>query len=187
MKQGSATPESVTLDLPTSSPARSNTGRFQSPTRSTSPITGTGRTTSPTLILLPNRALSPTSLTKTAESEEDEMRDTIDTEANLTQSASPSYDIASPNGRTGTGLRQTVPLSPSKTGFGSEQFTPLRQTSTGTRYGVALGGGGTPSPSRQWGGGTPQCGRCGKSVYFAEQVCRYPGMQDEDIDSNPQY
>lgn len=48
--------------------------------------------------------------------------------------------------------------------------TPLKQTSTGTRYGAALGGA-TPSPVRQWGGGTPQCPRCGRSVYFAEQVC----------------
>ena len=47
--------------------------------------------------------------------------------------------------------------------------TPVKQTSTGTRYGAALGEA-TPSPVRQWGGVTPQCPRCGKSVYFAEQV-----------------
>jgi hypothetical protein len=46
---------------------------------------------------------------------------------------------------------------------------PLKPTSTGTRYGTALGGS-SPSPNRQWGGVTPQCPRCGKSVYFAEQV-----------------
>jgi LIM domain len=59
-------------------------------------------------------------------------------------------------------------------------FTPLMPTSTGTaigagtgtRYGVALTGqptGGSPS---RWGGssGTPSCGKCGKSVYFAEQI-----------------
>ena len=49
---------------------------------------------------------------------------------------------------------------------------PLAQTSTGTRYGAALGGGvgiqvGSPN---KWGAGTPSCPRCGKSVYFAEQV-----------------
>jgi len=47
--------------------------------------------------------------------------------------------------------------------------TPLVQTSTGTRYGRGLTGvgGGT---NRQWGGGTPVCPKCGKLVYFAEQV-----------------
>ena len=55
--------------------------------------------------------------------------------------------------------------------------TPLKQTSTGTRYGVALTGGvgvnmtGSASSSpRKWGVGTPVCPRCMKSVYFAEQV-----------------
>ena len=118
--------------------------------------------------------------TTAAESEEDEMKDTVDTEADLIRSTGPSYDIASTNvGRTDTDFPRTVPLSP---GLDSEQITPLRQTSTGTRYGVALGGGGTPSPGRQWGSGTPPCGRCGKSVYFAEQVRRRLRMQDEDID-----
>jgi hypothetical protein len=56
-----------------------------------------------------------------------------------------------------------------------EVTRPLAKTSTGTRYGVALGGGmgthtaGGGSPSK-WGTGTPSCPRCGKSVYFAEQV-----------------
>ena len=59
-------------------------------------------------------------------------------------------------------------------------FTPLKQTSTGTRYGVALTGGvgvhmtGSASPSpRKWGAGTPVCPRCMKNVYFAEQVSLY--------------
>ncbi|TFK20436.1 hypothetical protein FA15DRAFT_759367 [Coprinopsis marcescibilis] len=56
-----------------------------------------------------------------------------------------------------------------------EGINPLRQTPTGTRYGAALGGGGglgvqlTGSP-RKWGGTTPVCPKCSKSVYFAEQV-----------------
>lgn len=58
--------------------------------------------------------------------------------------------------------------SPSTRSFGGAN-TPLKQTSTGTRYGAALSGT-TPSPARQWGGGNPQCPRCGKSVYFAEQA-----------------
>ena len=56
-------------------------------------------------------------------------------------------------------------------------LTPLRETSTGTRYGVALKGGvgvnmtGSASPSpRKYGVGTPVCPRCMKNVYFAEQV-----------------
>lgn len=55
---------------------------------------------------------------------------------------------------------------------------PLVPTATGTRYGAALNSGGLRSGmlapmatgSRQWGGGTPSCAKCGKSVYFAEQV-----------------
>jgi hypothetical protein len=50
-------------------------------------------------------------------------------------------------------------------------MAPLVPTSTGTRYGRGLTGvaGGT---NRQWGGGTPVCPKCGKLVYFAEQVSK---------------
>ncbi|CAA7261957.1 unnamed protein product [Cyclocybe aegerita] len=64
--------------------------------------------------------------------------------------------------------------------FGLGNMTPLKQTATGTRYGVALGGGvGSPpggvgvhmtGQAKKWGAGTPVCPRCKKSVYFAEQV-----------------
>ncbi|KAF9260410.1 hypothetical protein L218DRAFT_1052356 [Marasmius fiardii PR-910] len=49
---------------------------------------------------------------------------------------------------------------------------PLTQTMTGTRYGAALGGTNTSTGTspRKWGGNTPSCPKCGKSVYFAEQV-----------------
>ena len=52
---------------------------------------------------------------------------------------------------------------------------PLVQTATGTRYGRGLTGvgGGT---NRQWGGGTPVCPKCGKLVYFAEQVSGRRGV-----------
>ena len=55
---------------------------------------------------------------------------------------------------------------------------PLVPTSTGTRYGRGLtgAGGGT---NRQWGGGTPVCPKCGKLVYFAEQV-----SEKEDLRSD---
>lgn len=43
------------------------------------------------------------------------------------------------------------------------------QPSTGTRYGRGLTGVGRGT-NRQWGGGTPMCPKCGKLVYFAEQV-----------------
>ncbi|KAL6308911.1 hypothetical protein BKA93DRAFT_485859 [Sparassis latifolia] len=91
-------------------------------------------------------------------------------------------------GRVG-GLPRTVPLtlSPSKGRNGSPvkpgdtaagQTSPtltrtLLPSATGTRYGVALGGrgtgAGTVSPMMTGGRG-PTCGRCGKTVYFAEQV-----------------
>lgn len=61
----------------------------------------------------------------------------------------------------------------------ARRITPLAASTTGTRYGAALMGElrSTPtgSPVRQWGGGTPQCPRCNKNVYFAEQV-RTPQM-----------
>ncbi|KAJ3566723.1 hypothetical protein NP233_g6824 [Leucocoprinus birnbaumii] len=59
-----------------------------------------------------------------------------------------------------------------------EGINPLVQTSTGTRYGAALGGtmsinvSGTPtggSPARRWNVETPICPKCSQRVYFAEQ------------------
>jgi hypothetical protein len=44
------------------------------------------------------------------------------------------------------------------------------KSSAETRYGVALTGQSTGGLARNWSGATPSCGRCGKSVYFAEQV-----------------
>jgi hypothetical protein len=62
-------------------------------------------------------------------------------------------------------------------GDGDSGMSPLVATPTGTRYGRALDGGmggpvkshttGTPS---RWGAQTPSCSKCGKSVFFAEQV-----------------
>lgn len=65
------------------------------------------------------------------------------------------------NGRT-----RSLDATPHMTG--TVRLTP---SATGTRYGRALAPTPTGTP-RQWGlGGTnPACGRCGKTVYFAEQV-----------------
>lgn len=71
--------------------------------------------------------------------------------------------------------RPVSPLKPDSTGSGSSGgIGSLKQTATGTRYGAALGGG-IASPARTWGlsGTTPVCPRCGKNVYFAEQVSKY--------------
>lgn len=84
-------------------------------------------------------------------------------------------------------LPRTVPLSPSEPVVNDTHSTPrlssvtlgrsnstpmasLQPTPTGSRYGAALGGGG--SPVKVFSAGvTPVCPRCEKSVYFAEQVC----------------
>lgn len=177
--------------------------------------TRNGHATSPSPVLRPNRALSPTALPNkhdvpsTTESDEileaEEVDDTVDDQVQFSSNArppSPTFTGTSTNsGRTVTGFPRTVPLSPSKTGQNTPSVemddislsppkfnatlgrsysaasarsfekanTPVKQTSTGTRYGAAFGGA-SPSPVRQWGGGTPLCPRCGKSVYFAEQV-----------------
>ncbi|KAI0656339.1 hypothetical protein C8Q70DRAFT_1013945 [Cubamyces menziesii] len=98
-------------------------------------------------------------------------------------------------GRSAGGLPRTIPLAPSAGASAQQQSAlesnggeknddrgrrtiplPLAPSMTGTRYGAALGGGPplsptkTGTPGRQWGGGTPRCGRCGQAVYFAEQV-----------------
>ncbi|KAF9561597.1 hypothetical protein CPC08DRAFT_761978 [Agrocybe pediades] len=66
--------------------------------------------------------------------------------------------------------------SPMGQGRSFPPIAPLGPMMTGSRYGVALGGnvgGGVAvnmTGTRKWGAGTPSCPRCGKSVYFAEQV-----------------
>lgn len=100
----------------------------------------------------------------------------FDDDLTTTNSTSNSSSTQSP------ATRFTATIGRSNTGAG-EVAKPIIQTATGTRYGAALGGsagsvgvganvtgnstGGSP---RKWGGGTPSCPRCGKSVYFAEQV-----------------
>ena len=83
--------------------------------------------------------------------------------------ATPAYYTPVSLGRsTSSGMPNLThsPLAPTATG------TAVGAGSTGTRYGVALNVTGTAggSPGRKWGGGTPTCPKCGKSVFFAEQV-----------------
>lgn len=53
-------------------------------------------------------------------------------------------------------------------------LVPMSTGPSGTRYGTALGGtvgvNMTGSSPNRWGASTPSCPRCGKNVYFAEQV-----------------
>jgi len=76
----------------------------------------------------------------------------------------------------GTPLGRNYSTGPGSFSGTFSGITPLKQTATGTRYGVALSGGvgvhmtGTEASPRKWGGGTPICPRCTKSVFFAEQV-----------------
>jgi hypothetical protein len=117
--------------------------------------------------------------------EEDEDRDGIPRFLANTDSKppplSPSYTGSTNSGRGPGGLPRTVPLSPTASGpseamtleriNSSDASKPLIPNSTGTRYGVVLARNVMgDSPVRKWGGTTPTCGRCGKSVYFAEQV-----------------
>ncbi|TEB30462.1 hypothetical protein FA13DRAFT_1755181 [Coprinellus micaceus] len=82
----------------------------------------------------------------------------------------------------GKGVDELPPDCVEEPQEGIEAPAPLlRSTLTGSRYTTPLSGGEaalsggmgaqvTGSPTRKWGGSTPQCPRCAKSVYFAEQV-----------------
>jgi len=75
------------------------------------------------------------------------------------------------DGTSGPRYPATMGRSSSTVVSSGQVLPPMMSTATGTRYGVALTGGGNANAgTRQWGGGTPICPRCDKSVYFAEQV-----------------
>lgn len=63
----------------------------------------------------------------------------------------------------------TLGRASSRSTDGAVTTAHLVPTATGTRYGVGLTGG-PVSPARKFGGNTPTCQKCQKSVYFAEQV-----------------
>ncbi|KAH9976745.1 hypothetical protein BGW80DRAFT_1436089 [Lactifluus volemus] len=145
-------------------------------------------TSSPGPLLRPTRVLSPTRAAFNPDSER-----TDGTDNGADQESNDSQFTPSHAGRSDGGLPRTVPLNGTVTSERAAPPTspptssvpaallgrsaslnvngatgapkvvaPLVSNSTGTRYGG--------SPARQWGSGTPQCPRCGKSVYFAEQV-----------------
>jgi hypothetical protein len=125
--------------------------------------------------------ISDTTAPETDEASESETKETVHPRL-YTPSTIPSpYTSAPPAMRT---LSRPPPssgsLPPSTISAAASRtfLPPLQPTMTGTRYGVALGGPaplrstptGTGTLGRSWGGGTPQCPKCGKAVYFAEQV-----------------
>ena len=153
---------------------------------------------SPRPLLRPTRMLSPTRGTFSADSEKMDGTDNTTDQGSDDSQFTPSHVGRSEGGlprtvplvgtpdRAGSPTRRTVPTlsSPATLGrantfygngiTGTRGIAPLAASTTGTRYGAGLMGElrSTPtgSPVRQWGGGTPQCPRCTKNVYFAEQV-----------------
>jgi len=149
-------------------------------------------TSSPGPLLRPTRVLSPTRMNFVATTEQTDTTDPIEEDESDDLQFTPSH-----TGRSEGGLPRTVPLtgtpqradsptrrSPPATlgralsiggnGGTPRRAAPLIANATGTRYGAALTGELRATPTggatRQWGGGTPQCPGCSKSVYFAEQV-----------------
>ncbi|KAL1937433.1 hypothetical protein VTO73DRAFT_13769 [Trametes versicolor] len=143
-------------------------------------------------LLKPTRTLSPNGRERSRpasllQATEQMQRIADEAEAEAEEDVSP---IPTHVGRGAGGLPRTIPLAPPAATTQSPapaendrgrrtMSVPLAPSMTGTRYGAALGGGGggTGGPplsptmtGRQWGGGTPRCGRCGLAVYFAEQV-----------------
>jgi len=153
---------------------------------------------SPRPLLRPTRMLSPTRGTFSADSEKMDGTDNTTDQGSDDSQFTPSHVGRSEGGlprtvplvgtpdRADSPTRRTVPTlsSPATLGrantfygngiTGTRGIAPLAASTTGTRYGAGLMGElrSTPtgSPVRQWGGGTPQCPRCTKNVYFAEQV-----------------
>jgi hypothetical protein len=156
---------------------------------------------SPGPLLRPTRVLSPTRGTFSADSEQTDSTDNTTDQGSDDSQFTPSHvgrsegglprtvplagtpdRAASPTKRLASNLNSPVTLGRANSingsgAIGARRVAPLTANTTGTRYGAALMGElrstATGSPVRQWGGGTPQCPRCTKNVYFAEQVRRF--------------
>lgn len=150
------------------------------------PVNGTS-SKSPPPLLRPNRTVSPTKGMSSHQALDDVVEEFDGAEVTslsggnderATSAAVFAIQNVRGNGTNGAGGARAV--SPPLNGHARTTSprtipVPLAPTMTGTRYGAALGGP-TAAPlvpamtGRQWGAGTPKCPRCGKSVYFAEQV-----------------
>jgi hypothetical protein len=154
--------------------------------------------TSPGPLLRPTRVLSPTRGAFSTDSEQTDSTDNTTDQGSDDSHFTPSHAGRSEGGlprtvpltgtpdRVPSPTKRPVPISNSPATLsrantlggngatGMRRIAPLAASTTGTRYGAALMGDlrSTPtgSPVRQWGGGSPQCPRCNKNVYFAEQV-----------------
>ncbi|KAL0577171.1 hypothetical protein V5O48_004810 [Marasmius crinis-equi] len=152
----------------------------QAPRRSSSTSPPPPAIRSPTGItfsLQPNRSLSPTKQLSAEgnDPEAEEAQDTV--QDDFPSPRRLSFESPASPQRITTNTRVPVTLGRSSSAIPASMVDamnkPLTQTATGTRYGAALGGistNMTGSSPRKWGGGTPSCPKCEKSVYFAEQV-----------------
>ena len=173
--------------FPSTTVGRKDTGVFMDSTSSPGPL------------LRPTRVLSPIRPVFGADLEQSDGTDSTTDQGSDDSQFTPSHTGRAENGlprtvplagtpdRVPSPTKRTPPTSSSSPatlsrahtlsgngGIGARRIAPLAASTTGTRYGAALMGElrSTPtgSPVRQWGSGTPQCPRCEKNVYFAEQV-----------------
>ncbi|KAI0790920.1 hypothetical protein C8Q75DRAFT_805799 [Abortiporus biennis] len=161
------------------SPFKGNGTTPSLPPRRNTPGSGA---TSPPPILRPTRALSPTRSMSNSPHGATPLQSTPDA-ISESESSDVSRSVSTPPPPNLPPRTIPLNLSPSKSSTPSAPMTrmavPLMPNATGSRYGAALDSGYgvalTPMQTggRSWGGGAsinPKCGKCGKTVYFAEQV-----------------